>query len=237
MEGERNTLGERSTLNAPRLFLGLVVVTLGLIALLDNLGVIQVESAWRFWPLFLVAFGTARLLRPAGQPGRWAGFILVLVGLWLLLQNLGIMPYRLIHFWPVIIVLIGLRLVWGGAMQRAREAAPAESAARVSSFAMLGGSEHRSNAADFRGGDITAILGGSKVDLRNASIRSGDAVIDCFALWGGIEILVPRNWTVAVQGTPIMGAYEDKSEQNPDSGGPRLVVRGVVIMGGVEIKN
>jgi predicted membrane protein len=229
---------ERSTLNAPRLFLGLVVVTLGLIALLDNLGVIQVESAWRFWPLFLIAFGTARLLRPAGCPGRWTGFMLVIIGLWLLLQNLGAMPYRLIHFWPVLIVLLGLRLVWGGMRQRAREAAPSEGAARLSAFAMLGGTEQRSNAADFRGGDVTAILGGAKIDLRNASIKSGDAVIDTFAMWGGIEIIVPRGWSVSVQGTPILGAYEDKSEQHPETaGGPRLVVRGVVVMGGVEIKN
>jgi predicted membrane protein len=231
--------GERSTLNAPRLFLGLVVVTLGLIALLDNLGVIQVESAWRFWPLFLIAFGTARLLRPAGCPGRWTGFMLVIIGLWLLLQNLGLMPYRLIHFWPVLIVLVGLRLVWGGMTQRAREAAASatDSAARISSFAMLGGSEHKSTAVDFRGGDVTAILGGSKIDLRNAGLKSGDAVIDTFAMWGGIEIIVPRTWSVSVQGTPILGAYEDKTDQHPDSGGPRLVVRGVVIMGGVEIKN
>lgn len=237
MEGERNTLGERSTLNAPRLFLGLVVVTLGLIALLDNLGVIQVESAWRFWPLFLIAIGTARLLRPAGNPGRFTGFLLVGIGLFFLLQNLGVMPFRLVHLWPVLIVLVGLRLVWGGLQQRAREAAPSESAARLSSFAMLGGTEHRSNSADFRGGDITAVLGGSKVDLRNAALKSGDAVIDVFALWGGIEIIVPRTWTVAVQGTPILGAFEDKSDQHPESAGPRLVIRGVVIMGGVEIKN
>jgi predicted membrane protein len=138
----------------------------------------------------------------------------------------------------VLIVLVGLRLVWGGMRQRAREAAPSETAARVSAFAMLGGTEHRSNAADFRGGDVTAILGGAKIDLRNATIKSGDAVIDTFAMWGGIEIIVPRGWSVSVQGTPILGAYEDKSEQHPEiAGGPRLVVRGVVVMGGVEIKN
>ncbi len=229
---------ERSTLNAPRLFLGLVVVTLGLIALLDNLGVIHVESAWRFWPLFLIAFGTARLLRPAGCPGRWTGFMMVVIGLWFLLQNLGVMPYRLIHFWPVLIVLVGMRLVWGGMRQRAREALPSEGAARISAFALLGGSEHKSNAADFRGGDVTAVLGGSKIDLRNATIKSGDAVIDTFAMWGGIEIIVPRTWSVVVQATPILGAYEDKTEQHPETAGaPRLVIRGAVLMGGVEIKN
>jgi predicted membrane protein len=224
------------TRNASRLFLGLVIITLGLIALLDNLGLIHVQSAWRFWPLFLVAIGLARLLRPAGCPGRTTGFVLLSLGLWFLATNLGVMPYRVRDFWPVIVVLVGARLVWGGFRQRAQDLPPSESTPRLSAFALLGGTEHKSNAPDFRGGDVTALLGGVKIDLRQAGMKSGEAVIDIFAFWGGVEIIVPRDWTVVVQGTPILGAYEDKTDQT-HAGGPRLVIRGVVLMAGCEIKN
>ena len=223
------------TRNASRLFLGLVIITLGLIALLDNLGVVHIQSAWRFWPLFLVAMGLSRLLRPAGCPGRWTGFILLLLGLWFLANNLGVMPYRVRDFWPVILLLVGARLVWGGFRQRALDG-PSESTSRLSAFALLSGTEHKSNAPDFRGGDVTAIMGGVKIDLRQAGMKSGEAVIDIFAMWGGVEIIVPRDWTVVVQGTPILGAYEDKTDQTQASG-PRLVIRGIVLMGGCEIKN
>jgi predicted membrane protein len=224
------------TRNASRLFLGLVIISLGVLALLDNLGVIHIESAWRFWPLFLVAIGLSRLLRPAGCPGRWTGFIMLLLGLWFLASNLGVMPYRIRDFWPVIVVLVGARLVWGGYRQRALDLPPSESTPRLSAFTLLGATEHKSNAPDFRGGDVTAIMGGAKLDLRQAGIKSGEAVIDIFAVWSGVEIIVPRDWTVVVQGTPILGAYEDKTDQT-HAGGPRLVIRGVVLMAGCEIKN
>jgi predicted membrane protein len=224
------------TRNASRLFLGLVIITLGLIALLDNLGILHIQSAWRFWPLFLIAVGLARLLRPAGCPGRWTGFIVLLLGLWFLATNLGVMPYRVRDFWPVIIVLVGARLVWGGFRQRALDLPSSESTPRLSAYALLGGTEHKSNAQDFRGGDVTAIMGGAKLDLRQAGLKTGEAVIDIFAMWGGVEIIVPRDWTVIVQGTPILAAFEDKTNQT-QAGGPRLVIRGILLMAGCEIKN
>jgi predicted membrane protein len=226
------------TRNAPRLFVGLVVIALGALALLDNLGVLDIGDVWSLWPLMLVAFGLARLLRPAGQPGRWFGGLLFILGTWMLLQNLGLAPVRLrVVFWPALILLLGVRLVWGAVTRGAEKGPPPEGSARLSAFAMLGGAEHKSNAADFHGGDATAILGGCKVDLRQASVRTGPAVLDVFAMWGGIEILVPVDWGVSVQGTPIMGGFEDKTTPTRDATGPRLIIKGVVIMGGVEIKN
>lgn len=229
---------DRSRWFAPRLFMGLVVITLGLLALLDNLGVIDVADPWRFWPLALVALGLSRLLRPAGARGRFAGFLFLFAGGWILLRNLDVVHFSLIRFWPVFVVLLGARLVWGAVTrQEGCGAGAAEASSQLHSFAMLGGAEHQSNAADFRGGDATAILGGCKLDLRQATIKSGEAVLDTFAMWGGIEIIVPPEWNVVIQGTPILGAYEDKRRAPQQASGPRLVVKGVVLMGGVEIKN
>jgi predicted membrane protein len=222
--------------NASRLFTGLVIFALGVIALLDNFGIIRIHDIWRFWPLVLVAAGLAKLLRPRGTPGRFAGLILFGVGLWLLLENIGVWPYNLGDLWPIFVVVIGAWLVWGGLAHRPREAAP-DSSSSIHSFAMLGAAGHHISSPDFRGGDATSILGGCKIDLRQAAIKGGEALLDVFALWGGVEITVPREWSVVVQGTPILGGFDDKTEPPREGGGPRLVVRGVAIMGGVEIKN
>ena len=53
-------------------------------------------------------------------------------------------------------------------------------------------------------------MGGCEVDLRNAVIN-GDAVIDVFAMWGGIEIRMPEDFTLINRVTAVMGAVEDNT--------------------------
>jgi len=81
------------------------------------------------------------------------------------------------------------------------------------------------------------VMGGIELDLRQATLPE-DAVIELFAFWGGIEIWVPREWSVVNQGFALMGSIEDKTGNLPQRPGqPRLVLRGMALMGGVEIKN
>jgi predicted membrane protein len=225
-----------SSRNASRLFAGLVIIALGAIALLDNFGIVRIGNVWRLWPLVLIAVGIAKLLRPRGSPGRFAGTLLFALGLWLLLENLGVWPYSLGTLWPLFVLALGAFLVWGGLGHRPAGPGP-DTGSRISSFSILGGTEHKSKSEDFQGGDATAILGGCKMDLRQAAIKSGEAVLDVFAMWGGVEVLVPREWNVVIKGAPILGAFEDKTDSSRRDGGPRLIIRGAAIMGGVEIKN
>jgi len=54
-------------------------------------------------------------------------------------------------------------------------------------------------------------------------------------MWGGVEIWVPPEWAVSNQVGLLMGGAEDKSSGTQDAR-HRLIVRGFVLMGGVEIK-
>ena len=65
---------------------------------------------------------------------------------------------------------------------------------------------------------------------------NGVAVLNVFALMGGISIKVPTDWTVELEGTPILGGFEEKTMQ-PKDANKRLVVRGTAVMGGVDIRN
>jgi hypothetical protein len=106
----------------------------------------------------------------------------------------------------------------------------------MTAVAILGGVSRGNNSRMFRGADLIAIMGGCEIDLRKAAIN-GEAVIDVFAMWGGIEIRVPEDWTVASQVFPLMGGVEDKTRPPQGATAHRLVLRGFAIMGGVEIKN
>ena len=80
-------------------------------------------------------------------------------------------------------------------------------------------------------------MGGCEIDLRQASIKEGDAVIDVFALWGGIDLKVPLDWSVVMQGSPLMGGFDDKTHPPQGGSNKRLVIKGYAIMGGVQISN
>ena len=122
-----------------------------------------------------------------------------------------------------------LRISWG--CKRA-----ADSAATVSGLAILGGVKRGNNSRAFKGGDLTAIMGGCEIDLRQAAI-DGEASIDLFAMWGGIEIRVPEDWTVISRVVPLLGGVEDKTRPPQGATAHRLVLRGFAIMGGIEVKN
>jgi hypothetical protein len=120
----------------------------------------------------------------------------------------------------------------------------ADRSERLSMFAVWSSVRRASVASPFRGGDITAIMGGGQLDLRLATIPPGEeAILDIVAVMGGVEILVPSTWEVSTPIFPFMGGVEDKRFpplQDPnavrkESG--RLVLRGLVMMGGVHIKS
>jgi len=245
---------------APRVALGLVVIAVGVLFTLDRLGYVNAGEFWEYWPVLLIALGIGRVLQPRGTQGRGFGLILIVMGTWFLLSNLDVIHYSFGDVWPILLVVLGIMMVWRaitgpsfeGPRRRLKEAVAAadgsaavaglatsssDTSNTVNAFALLGGVNRKVVSKDFRGGALTAIMGGCELDLRHASISSGQAVIDTFALWGGIEIKVPQEWSVLVQGTPILGAFDDKTVRVGGDGSKVLVIKGVALMGGVEIKN
>jgi hypothetical protein len=80
-------------------------------------------------------------------------------------------------------------------------------------------------------------MGGCEIDLRHASMPEGRAaVLDTFAFWGGIEIRCPDDWEVISQGSAALGGFVNNARSQPGAK-RRLIVTGLAIMGGVEVKN
>jgi predicted membrane protein len=231
----------------PQLVLGLIVIFIGVIFTLNNIGLIDSEDYVKYWPTLLIAFGLVNLFQRQGASRRlWAG-MWVLVGSALLLNNLDITHIRIWDFWPLFLILIGFGMMrsstvrhrrWGGASGGLSVMdGGVDSDSLINGSAILGGYRRTCNSQDFRGGEFTAIMGGVELDLRDASIKSGEAILDVFAFWGGVKIRVPDDWTVSLQATPVLGGFEDKSRPPKADAGKRLVVKGMAIMGGVEIDN
>lgn len=120
---------------------------------------------------------------------------------------------------------------FGGAQQSA------DQAEFVRSFAMLSGHELRPVSRPFRGADLNAIMGGIKLDLTSARMEGDSAVIEVFAFWGGVEIYVPPDWTVTSEVTTLLAGFIDKRRPTSVVPTKHLVIKGMVVMAGVEIKN
>jgi predicted membrane protein len=232
MESRTNAAGMRVT---PHLVLGLLIVVVGILFTLDNLDLADSDKYLRFWPVGLIVIGLTKLLNSRGGQGNpIGGALFTLVGTWLLLDTFGYVTAQLWDLWPLLLVFVGGMIVWNATRgQRPHTEAGHDT---INAVAILGGVNRGSNSTAFKGGELTAFMGGCEVDLRNAAIN-GDAVIDVFAMWGGIEIRVPESWTVIGRVTPLMGGVEDKTRAPQTATSHRLIIRGVVVMGGIEIKN
>jgi hypothetical protein len=112
-----------------------------------------------------------------------------------------------------------------------------DSAEFVRSFAMLSGHELRPVSRPFRGADLNAIMGGIKLDLTSARMEGDNAVIEVFAFWGGVELFVPPDWTVTSEVTTLLAGFIDKRRPTTVVPTKHLIIKGMVVMAGVEIKN
>ncbi|HUO84967.1 MAG TPA: DUF5668 domain-containing protein [Thermoanaerobaculia bacterium] len=224
---------ERSPVS--RVVTGLIVLAVGVIFTLDTLDVLEARDFVDYWPLILIGIGMGQIL------GRnfGSGLLWVVVGGALLASNFGYLQIDLGLgdliglFWPVLMILAGLTLVRNALSRAPKDTASGDTPAM---FAVMAGNQQTNNSQRFIGGDVTAVMGGCDLDLRSARIVESPAVIDVVAFWGGIELRVPRDWAVENQVTAILGGFEDKTDL-PANTQQRLVIRGMAVMGGVEVKN
>ena len=220
-----------------RLILGTVVIALGALWTLDNLGYLDSEEIVRWWPTVLIAVGVGKLFGFLTPRNTAAGTILVVVGAWLLAGGLGVGWVDLSLLWPLILVAVGIHLVLRSYRAQSSDGASDDLTARLSTFAIWSAIDRKVSSQVFRGGDVTAVMGSVKIDFSQAKPVPEGAVIDLFVWWGGVELKVPEDWKVVFENVVMMGGVDDKAKNPPPETPHVLILRGVVIMGGVEIKN
>jgi hypothetical protein len=118
---------------------------------------------------------------------------------------------------------------------RVEVALPDEVKERQVVFAMMGGSERTGSWTPARTVDALAIMGGIKLDFRQARFAPGETVVNVAAIMGGIEILVPPGIRVESNGIGIMGGFESFNQTAAEADAPLLRITGIALMGGVEI--
>lgn len=232
---------DRAALSARSIF-GLAVVALGVLLTLSNLGLIDGDDFWEYWPAVFLLIGAGRL--SSGDLGK---------GLfWLALGTAFLLPVvfeeleweDLFDYWPVFLVALGLHMVVRSFFPRParrprraqRPASREADAPDLDATALLSSLRRSVTATDFRRGSLTAVMGGCDVDLTAAGLAPEGAEIEIFAFWGGVTLRIPDDWEVDSRLAVFMGALEDRTEPRATAGG-RLTISGVALMGGLEIRH
>jgi hypothetical protein len=225
----------------PQVVVGLIVIALGVIFTLDNLGIIYAPDYLQYWPSVLVVVGAIKVWNARRDGHGWLGGLILLgIGSYMLINRITYLRVDARMVLPMFLVFLGGYMVWRGISRATSRGKPVDGVSRFSSLAVMSGAARRSDSQAFEGADLTAIMGGCEVDLRAASIApNSEAIIDVFAFWGGIDLKVPEDWIVINHVVPLMGGVDDKTRTPVAATAPakRLIIRGIVIMGGVSIKN
>ena len=231
--------------SSPGLIPAIVIIGVGVIFLLNNLHVLRAEEWYRYWPGILIAAGLAKLVDANTHGGRLAGGVLIGVGGLFLLDTFNLIQLSWDDFWPLVLIGVGLLMLFNRLsgprpwMQRGPWPSAARREGVFGGTAIFSGFKRKVTDGDFRGGFITAIFGGGELNLRQAGMQADSAVVEVSAIFGGVEIKVPRAWLVISQGTGVFGGFVDETQQPPEDtpGLKRLIVKGEAVFGGVSIKN
>lgn len=221
---------------------GYVLIALGLIFFLCQF--LDCSAGYligTYWPLIIIGFGLNHII--GNKKSLFNGIAVLLIGLLLQASRLDLLPWGFWGtLWPISLIMIGLYVIFN------RNKEPMnfkgfvnvgdKSTDYVNVNALFSGNKERVNSEAFKGGTITAYFGGVEIDLRNSEIDANGAFLEINAAFGGVEIFVPYNCKVKVNGTPFLGGIDNKTHPTKaDETSPILNITAFVAFGGIEIRN
>ena len=220
---------------------GLILLLIGLIFLLDNLKVIPPEFSLKdWWPLILIVIGIFQLVQSRCF-FHFSGWLLIFLGGVFLLtvqHRFDLEWDNIWRLWPVILILLGISILFGRHQHHAvpltgTTAKSGESVLREK--IVLSSVNKEITSADFRGGDISVVLGSAEIDLRAAKMADSNAWLTVSVILGSVEIRIPGDWTVEMKTNAVLGSIENKTTAKSESSSKKLVITASAVLGSVEI--
>ena len=216
---------------------GLALLAVSAVLILNAFEITSIDiffDGW--WTLFIIVPSAIGLFN---NHDKTANIIGLLIGTFLLLICQNILDFDIM--WklivPVIIAVIGVKMIFGG-IGRNRgfiKCVEANGGEIKTGFAAFSGQDIRFDNEVFRGAEFTALFGGIKCDLRNA-IFEGDTVINACCIFGGTDILLPDNVNIKVNSNSLFGGIDNKKHQNSNDNQYTVYLNGTCIFGGVDVK-
>jgi len=228
-----------------RLGVGIVFIFIGALFIFSNIGLIPAAMRhyiWS-WQMLLIVIGLFTL---SGNKNRTVGLVLVSIGVFFILPGLFGMPrIGLGKLWPLVFVGVGAYiLIRRNREQKDFNIPEMEETTKkedlLDDLNIFGGSNKNISSKNFLGGRVTAIFGGGDYNFTNADLANDEAMIDVIAIFGGHKFIVPSDWDVTIDVVSIFGGFSDKRNALRNiqvNNNKRLVIKGLALFGGGEVRN
>jgi predicted membrane protein len=232
---------ESNTPTSNRVIIGVILVLAGLFLAIRNTGFFPdfIDHVVFSWPMLLVTIG---LVMTLGASEKTAGIIVMAVGGFFMIPLVFRETFHMYNmFWPSIFIIIGVIFI----VTRRRGWNAVKKSDMIGDdyidyVNVFSGGERQVVSQNFRGGKITAVFGGTELDLTKAKMAPGRNDLEIACVFGGATLIVPDNWYVTIEVTPILGGFSDLRKLSPGrtvDSTSQLVIRGAVVFGGGEIKS
>jgi predicted membrane protein len=224
-----------------RAIIGVVLVLVGLFLVMRNTGIFPdfIDHVIFSWPMLLVAIG---LVMTLGGAEKTAGVIVMSVGAFFLIPTIFRETFHAYNmFWPSIFIIIGVIFIFS--RRKGWNSVTSKGIIGddfVDYVNVFSGGERQIVSENFRGGRISAVFGGMELDLTKAKLAPGRNELEIACVFGGATIIVPDDWFVTIEVTPILGGFSDSRKLSPgrtSDMSKQLVIKGAVVFGGGEVKS
>jgi len=232
---------ESHNLTNNRVIIGVILVLAGLFLAIRNTGFFPdfIDHVIFSWPMLLVIIG---LVMTLGSTEKTGGIIVMAVGGFFMIPLVFRETFHMYNmFWPSIFIIIGVIFI----VTRRRGWNAVRTTGMIGDdfidyVNVFSGGERQIVSQNFRGGKISAVFGGIELDLTKARMAPGRNDLEIACVFGGATIIVPDNWFVTIEVTPVLGGFSDSRKLSPGrtvDPASQLVIRGAVVFGGGEVKS
>ncbi|MFC2114544.1 hypothetical protein ACFLRI_04275 [Bacteroidota bacterium] len=214
------------------------VLTTGVLLLLNNIGLLP-DSASEIifsWQMLIIAIGFINLF---GRSFLWGLFLIIIGGFFLGADFWGI-TYEIQNlFWPVVLIISGFSILLFsfGYFKKKSFNFSSSDENFIEDISVFGGGERSFTSQTFKGGKLVGVFGGSKINMSNTFMEDGVHTLEVVMVFGGTQLIVPRDWNVKTEVFNMFGGFADKRSLSEINTNKTLVIKGVVIFGGGELRN
>ena len=207
---------EHHHLQNNRAIIGVILVLVGLFLVMRNTGFFPdfIDHIIFSWPMLLITIGVVITVGSSG--GKSSGVIIMAVGAFFLIPHIFRETFNIDMFWPAVFIIIGVIFIF--TKRKGWNSVSTTSPVGddyIDYVHVFSGGERQIVSDNFRGGKVTAVFGGTEIDLTKAKLAPGVSELEIACVFGGATIIVPDDWNVKIDVVPVLGGFGDSRKLNP----------------------